>query len=62
MLERPPNIFERIQKCYMTFLSFVTCYNVLYGHVISCSNCPNIPLLAWYITGYMTYLNGLLQS
>ena len=61
MLERPSNIFERIRKCYMTFLSFLKCYNVLYVHVISCSNRPNISLLTWYITYYMTCLNGLLR-
>ena len=42
MLERPSNIFERVQKCYKTFKRFITCYNGLYDNVIRCANRSNI--------------------
>ena len=59
MLERPSNIFERVQKCYKTFKRFITCYNGLYDNVIRCANRSNILFLTCCVTCCMTCLNGL---
>ena len=58
MLERPSNIFERVQKCYKTFKRFTTCYKGLFDNVIRCINHSNILFLTCYVTCSITCLNG----
>ena len=59
MLERPSDIFERIQKCYKTFKGFITCYNGLYGNDIRCGKRSNSLFLTCCRACCMACLNGL---